>query len=226
MAEILDRPVVLAATAEDFPLTKADKLDLIEIKDFIAGNDRAFLGLYARYEAPLLAYCHKMCNNSRFSEDSFQETWLRIFELRKRSVEIGRFSSVLFRTARNICLNRMRRESVRSGHNLPIEESLMSVQPKSEMEQEELRELITKALGKLPIVEREVFVLREYSGYDYAEIAVILGRTPTSIKTLAFRARTRLRKLVSGWLGLQEEKDEQDIRYMFAQKIERDQNEH
>ena len=223
MAEILDIPVVLEARraeAEAIPLTEADKLDLIEIKDFIAGNDRAFLGLYARYEAPLLVYCRKMCNNSRFAEDSFQEAWMRIFELRQRKVEIGRFSSILYRTARNICLNRMRRENVRSGHNLPIEESLMGIQPAMEMEQEELRALITSALGKLPIAEREVFVLHEYSGYDYAEIAVILGRSMASIKTLAFRARTRLRKLVSGWLGLQEEKDEQDIRYMFAKKID------
>ena len=96
----------------------------------------------------------------------------------------------------------------------------MGIQPAMEMEQEELRALITSALGKLPIAEREVFVLHEYSGYDYAEIAVILGRSMASIKTLAFRARTRLRKLVSGWLGLQEEKDEQDIRYMFAKKID------
>ncbi len=219
MTETLDITVVLAPHAEDFPMTEADQRDLAEIKEFIGGNDRAFLGLYARYEAPLLAYCRKMCSNdSRIAEDSFQETWVRIFELRKRQVDVGRFRSVLFRTARNICLNRIRRESVRAGHHLPIDEKRLEVQPQMEMEQEELRELITRALGKLPIAEREVFVLREYSGYSYAEIGVILGRTESGIKTLAFRARTRLRKLVSGWLGLQEEQDDQFSHFQFAKK--------
>ena len=61
--------------------TDADIRELALVNDFLGGDDKAFLRIYSRYEAPLLVYCRKMCNDDRTAEDSFQETWLRIYEL-------------------------------------------------------------------------------------------------------------------------------------------------
>jgi RNA polymerase sigma-70 factor (ECF subfamily) len=204
-----------------FPLTEADKRELALIRSFIAGDDKAFLTLYARYEAPLLLYCRKMCNDAKLAEDVFQETWIRIFELRKREVKVIRFRSLLFRTARNVSLNRLRKELVRSRNTSPVTESSAITEFESESEHEELRMLISTALGKLPIAEREVFILHEYSGFSFTEISSILGRSMTNVKTLAFRARTRLRKLVSSWLGLGEESDPLQ-HFVFAQSKQKE----
>jgi RNA polymerase sigma-70 factor (ECF subfamily) len=189
------------------PVSEEDQLDLALVRDFIGGRDDAFLSLYAKYEAPLLHYCRKMCPDQRVAEDAFQEIWTMIFELRAKRTKVGRFQSLLFRTARNICLNAMRREWVRSRGTVELKSSLASVTLDSQSEQEEIRTLISQALAKLPIEQREVFVLHEYSGFSYHDIGILLGRTENGIKTIAFRARVRLRKLIASWLGLTEEDD-------------------
>lgn len=188
-------------------VSEEDQLDLALVRDFIGGRDDAFLALYAKYEAPLLHYCRKMCPDQRVAEDAFQEIWTMVFELRARKTVVGRFQSILFRTARNICLNAMRREWVRTRGKVELSSSLASVTLESQTEQEEIRTLISQALAKLPIEQREVFVLHEYSGFSYHDIGLLLGKTESGIKTTAFRARIRLRKLIASWLGLGEEDD-------------------
>jgi len=202
--------------AEPQVLSEQDSADLVTYSEFIKGDDKAFLRLYTRYEAPLLLYCRKMCADSRIAEDSFQETWMHTFELRGKTTSLAIFRPFLFRTARNVCLNKLRHEMVRKRGTVELTDDSASVSYQSESEQEELRQLISRALGKLPIAEREVFVLHEYSGFHYNEIATILGRSDASIKTLAFRARTRLRKVVSSWLGLGEETDTAVHQQLFA----------
>jgi RNA polymerase sigma factor (sigma-70 family) len=189
------------------PLSDEDHLDLALVRDFIGGRDDAFLALYAKYEAPLLHYCRKMCPDQRVAEDAYQEIWTAIFELRVKRTEVGRFQSLLFRTARNTCLNAVRREWIRTRGKVDMQSSLASVSLESESEDEEIRSLITQALGKLPLEQREIFVLHEYSGFSYGDIGILLGRTESNIKTIAFRARIRLRKLIASWLGLTEEDD-------------------
>jgi RNA polymerase sigma-70 factor (ECF subfamily) len=195
------------ATTAAIPLSEDDKLDLALVRDFVAGRDDAFLSLYAKYEAPLLHYCRKMCPDERIAEDSFQEVWTMVFELRAKKTPVGRFKSLLFRTARNICVNALRHEWVRSRGKVEMKPSMASITMESQSEDEEIRSLIAQALAKLPIEQREVFVLHEYSGFNYHDIGVLLGKSETNIKTVAFRARIRLRKLIASWLGLGEEDD-------------------
>lgn len=213
----IDRDTVLQLKQQTvYGTSEQDRVDMTAYSAFIKGDDKAFLQLYTRYEAPLLLYCRKMCADSRIAEDSFQETWMHMFELRSKPTKLENFRPFLFRTCRNVCLNKMRHEMMRIRHSAELTEDSASVPFQSESEQEELRQLISRALSKLPIAEREVFVLHEYSNFHYHEIAAILGRSDASIKTIAFRARTRLRKVVSSWLGLGEEADPSAHHELFA----------
>jgi RNA polymerase sigma-70 factor, ECF subfamily len=184
--------------------SEEERRDLEKVTAFIAGDDRAFLELYARYEAPLLHYCMKMCPDHRVAEDAFQEAWTKIFELRSKNGTVTRFQPLLFRIARNICLNSLRGEKVRKRDTVNADSIEIGAPPETLHEDEELRALLSRALGKLPIEWREVFVLHEYCNFTYDEIATMLGRTLTNVKTTAFRSRVKLRQLVASWLGLGE----------------------
>ena len=69
------------------------------------------------------------------------------------------------------------------------------------------RAAMLKALAKLPFEQREAFVLHEYSGFAYAEIARMTETTEQNVKMRAYRARVRLRKFIQGWLSLAETDD-------------------
>ena len=187
-------------------IERQDREDVELVSKFLAGNDQAFLKLYSKYEAPLLVYCRRMIPN-RVAEDAFQEIWMKIFELRKRNLEINNFRALLFRSARNLCLNLLRLEATRAGSGDALTKVLAKEETSHDSEQKEIQVLLRRALAKLPFEQREAFVLHEYSGYSYLEIANMMATSESNIKVRAYRARIRLRKLIGSWLRLGEEDD-------------------
>ncbi len=199
----------IPASEEEIPqtLSPEDEADRLLMKEFMAGSDAAFVQLYAKYETPLLLYCRRMMFYDKLAEDAFQEMWIKIFQLRARQVNVMNFRALLFRSTRNLCLNMIRLERYRAAPSEGLAKARAKEETSADTEQSEIKVLITRALQKLPFEQREAFVMHEYSGYSYQEIAETMGTTEAAIKVRAFRARLRLRKLIASWLGLAEDDD-------------------
>lgn len=170
---------------------------------FLAGSDAAYRTLYDAYERPLYIYCCRLMASESDAQDIFQDIWIRMFRLRGERDSIKRFSGLLFTIARNLCLNALRDKKQHLNSSIddlsPDHEALVR---KVDVDEADLREMVQKALTHLPFNQREAFVLREYSGYSYQEIADITGASMINVKTRAWRARERLRKVLSAWLEL------------------------
>lgn len=188
-----------------------DDPDLELTTAFLGGSEQAFLQLYAKYEAPLLLYCKRMLANETVAEDAFQDLWIRVFELRDKKVVIGSFRALVFRSARNLCLNTLRREKMRAGSSDRLTGIFAPDETNLQSEHRQIKSLLKQALARVPFNEREAFVLHEYSGYSYSEIAEMMKTNEANVKVRAYRARTRLRKLIQGWLGLAVDGDPLDV---------------
>jgi RNA polymerase sigma-70 factor (ECF subfamily) len=64
--------------------------------------------------------------------------------------------------------------------------------PGNIVEQKEVQQAVAKAVGELPEIYREVFVLRDMQHLDVAETAEILGLGESAVKTRLHRARLML----------------------------------
>jgi len=62
----------------------------------------------------------------------------------------------------------------------------------------ELAETMTKALSLLPDNQKAALLLRVRDELSYQEIGEILGVSRSSVESLLFRARERLRRLLRG----------------------------
>ncbi|MBS1904443.1 MAG: sigma-70 family RNA polymerase sigma factor [Bacteroidetes bacterium] len=171
--------------------------------NFLAGSDEAFRTLYDAFERSLYVYCCRILKNDTEARDLFQEIWIRMYKMRGEQIEVRRFSGLLFTVARNYCLNALR--DSKSHLNLSFDdmadESELMVRTK-DIENADLRELLQRALAQLPFNQREAFVLREYVGYTYDEVAEIMGTNAANARARAHRARERLRTIVSAWMDL------------------------
>jgi RNA polymerase sigma-70 factor, ECF subfamily len=171
--------------------------------NFLAGSDEAFRTLYDAFERSLYIYCCRILKNDIEARDLFQEIWIRMYKMRGERIEVRRFSGLLFTVARNYCLNALR--DSKSHLNLSLDdmtdESEMIVRTK-DIENADLRELLQRALAQLPFNQREAFILREYVGYSYDEVAEIMGTNAANARARAHRARERLRTIVSAWMDL------------------------
>ena len=61
-----------------------------------------------------------------------------------------------------------------------------------DVELSEIKDIIEKEIGSMDEDSKEIFVLREYSGLSYHEIAHILGVDEGIVKGRLFRTRQRL----------------------------------
>ena len=85
-------------------------------------------------------------------------------------------------------IDKIRRDK-RKGDFNEVKESKYSV----EYEYTDIERLVRKAMEKLPDIQREVILLRDFEGYDYKEIGNILNLSESQVKVYIFRARTYLK---------------------------------
>jgi RNA polymerase sigma-70 factor (ECF subfamily) len=136
-----------------------------------------------------------MVGDRERANDIFQETFMRIYRRRKTGRVIQNVSAYIFTTARNICLNALRddkpKTDVQDYHQIVYQPNY---------ENRELAEMVKTALELLPEHHREAFVLREYDGLSYQEIAEVTGHTLASVKIHIYRAKEKLRKILQPYL--------------------------
>jgi RNA polymerase sigma factor (sigma-70 family) len=124
------------------------------------------------------------------AQDIVQESYTRMWE-RVREINYEKARSYLFTTAYHTMIDYIRKNQRFS----QIEESYTSVY-KIENSFSDLKEVIDKAVAKLPDIQRSVILLRDYEGYSYEEIGEITGLNESQVKVYIFRARSFLKQYI------------------------------
>lgn len=123
------------------------------------------------------------------AEDVVQDTWLRWSRVDQAGVDNPR--SYLTRIAVRRALDRLRAlRSLREDYVGPwLPEPLVTEEEDPVVSAESVTVGLLVVLETLSPLERAVFVLREAFGFEHAEIARILDRSPTAVRQLTHRAR-------------------------------------
>ena len=160
-------------------------------------SEPAFAELYARYSPRIFAYCRRILGNRESAQDAFQETFIRFYNSAQQNREMTNVPAYLLRIARNICLNMQRnnhRTTNLEDYHLPFTEEYSH-------EKKELLSLVNNALELLPEDYRESFVLREYDGLSYQEIADLTQTSLATVKIRIFRAKQKIREILAPYLS-------------------------
>lgn len=172
------------------------------IAAFVRGDERAFEQLYGRYKRQLYGFLNNLIVNDPAEVDEvFEETWLRVLEKLPRYRDEGRFSAWLFRIGRNIFIDRIRKNrNVAAALDLDAEEAPQvagpeSLEPDQELELGEVGDVIAQAVERLPVEQREVFLLRQQE-LAFKEIAEIQGCSINTVLGRMQYAMKSLRRLI------------------------------
>ena len=172
---------------------------------FREGEAAAFEALVQRHRGPVFNFILRSTGNPARAEDLLQETWLKVIRGSREYEPKARFTTWLYTIARNLCVDSARRESFREVVPLeapqrdgapPMAEWLADGRPEPDRaaHSARLRPLLEQALMSLPKEQREVFVLREYSGVPFKEIASVVGMSENTVKSRMRYALEGLRK--------------------------------
>lgn len=156
------------------------------------GDNAAFAELYAVHKQGVYLYCTRFLGDRPAAEDIFQEVFLNFLERVRGGGDIENVPGYLMRSARNRCLNVIRDRKYPKDVD-ELEEFLPGGEDISVGEYEDLE----SALQQLPADNREALLLCEYQGYSYDEIASMTEVPVTTVRKRIFRARQRLRQILS-----------------------------
>lgn len=148
------------------------------IRRYVGGDEAAFEELYFRYRRLLYGFLNNLIRGDAAAVDEvFEETWLRVIAELPRYRDDGKFGAWLFRIARNKYFDRYRRQSRRK--EAELSEPVMAVaidetlpEPDLALNNQQLQELIGRAMDELSPEQREVFLLRQ-NDVGFKEIAEI-----------------------------------------------------
>lgn len=148
-------------------------------------------GPFVTHRNLLFTVAYEILGSAADADDVVQEAWLRWAEVDHEQVRDARAYAVriVTRQALNRVRTMARRRENYVGPWLP-EPVLTSPDVAEEVELAESVSLaLLTVLQTLQPTERAVFVLREVFAFDYTEIADAVGRTPSAVRQLAYRAR-------------------------------------
>lgn len=146
--------------------------------------------LYRKHAGEVYRYALAVLGQHADAEDVTQTTFLNAYRSLEQGVRPRSPSNWLLAIASNLIKQRFRAESARPRLSA-LGEHPASAVASTEEKTPTIGELVT-ALGKIPLLQRQAIVLREFEGRSYAEIAGILDVTTSALETLLFRARRSL----------------------------------
>jgi len=178
-----------------------------------AGDDTAFRALFEKHSRAIVNFAYQFVGSRDRAEELTQDVFLQLHRAAPRYEPQARFTTWLYRIARNACLNEVRRPE----HRFPAR----SLDQQSDEEREgpeiqlpdasaregertlagrELEARMQEALAGLPEHQRTALLLSRTEGMSYRDVAETLECSESAVKSLVFRATASMRKALAEFL--------------------------
>lgn len=190
------------------PTRRFAELDEVErvtlVKRAQDGDLEAFEDLVRFHQTPVYHLALRMLADRGEAEDVTQESLISAWEQLPGLQSPGAFSTWLFRLASRRCVDLIRRRASRPAS--PTEpESLTEVpspgrfDPEGAVLAQSGVDALTVALQRLPLDQREAWILYELHDYSYEEIASHMQLSSSTVRGRLARARRTLAEEMEAW---------------------------
>ena len=152
-------------------------------------NTREYNDGVSAFSDGLYRFALKHCSDDAYAQDLVQEAFARVW-IRREDISAEKVKSYLFSTVHNLIIDGVRKvirdEEYRSHQ---IDEGISTAQP-------DLKDILDKALSRLPKIQKTVLLLRDYEGYNYDEIGEMTNLSSSQVKVYIFRARKSMKQYI------------------------------
>jgi RNA polymerase sigma factor (sigma-70 family) len=169
----------------------------IELMDQVRRGDiRQLAHLFNRHHLTLFNYYLRLTGDRHLSEDMVQEVFFRMLKYRHTFRGDGEFLTWMYHLARNVHMDHYKKSKNRPAvAEDPEEHATEEPHAQAQLEQKQDRELLERALSKLPIEKKELLILSRYQELRYDAIAELLGCSVEAVKVRVHRAMNDLRTI-------------------------------
>lgn len=165
-------------------------------------DERCFDQLFQKYKGPVVNFAFRYTGRREVAEELAQEIFVKCYMAAPRYQPSAKFSTWLFRIARNHCLNEVRRQDY-SYRTEQVEESAIAAQhddPEQQAQARAMQRAVEQALAQLPESQRSALVLSRFCAMSYEEISETMETSVSAVKSLLNRAKGTMIKHLSSFL--------------------------
>ena len=139
-------------------------------------------------------YIYYRVNQKEDAEDLTNDVFVRMLESLDK--QQGSFLPWLYQIAKNRIVDYYRKQDVRSNTS-DVGETIEYFESGGEpIDKMFVREELKKGINQLTEDQQEVIILRFIEGFQANEVAEQLGKSPTAVRQLQYRALNQLRKMI------------------------------
>lgn len=197
--------------ASDDELEQVDRAQFDEIK---SGNTQAFSSFVRKYQNWVFNFCYSYLKDAAVAQDIAQETFVKFYKALGRIQNPGKIESYMFRIARNLCLDFLRKNrreklvphistknnGTESIHNftkpdLNTPEKIL-LEKEDCQSRERLCRLVNEKMESLSTDKRVAIDLVHFKGLSYKKAAEILECAEGTVKSRVNRGILELGRLV------------------------------
>ena len=164
------------------------------IARFQRGDQSAYSELVEAHQRRTIHLALQILRNEDAALDAAQEVFLRAFEELPNWRGEARVGTWLYRTALNVCFERMRAEEKQRKIRNDAVEPLAAESPENDVLGGEIMAAIDVAVKQLPPRQRAIFALKQYEDLRFSEIATLLEITEGGAKASYHKALMSLRE--------------------------------
>ncbi len=140
----------------------------------------------------VLRRCRSMLKSEAEAVDAMHDVFVELLR-RRDSLDAESGSSLLYRVATNVCLNRLRSRSRRKED--PGDELIDRIAIASAEDQSQARALLDRLFAREPVSSGTIAVLHLHDGMTLEEVAKAVGLSVSGVRKRLRRLEERLREL-------------------------------
>lgn len=164
---------------------------------YAKGQASAFDPLYQRHKQVVYLFFVKQGLPIAIAEELCHDTWLKLINAREKYQAQALFKTYLFTIARNTLIDHYKKKSTQNEGNYNTDDNELTATTAQLGEQQQTKQLqqaLSLNIAALPIQQREVFLLKQESGFSLEQIAQITAQHQEKVKSSWRYALQRLRK--------------------------------
>ena len=176
------------------------------VRQTLGGDPAAFEGVMLRFERRVMRLATKLLGSPEDVQDAAQEVFLRAYKYLHRLDLERPIEPWLMRMTVNVCRNIGRKRQRRlitftDSEPAAAPATGKTCDPHAGVVEEQEREMLRKALQRLPEKERIAITLRDIEGLSTPEVAAILETSESTVRSHISRGRVHMKDAIDEMMG-------------------------
>ena len=186
--------------------------DEVLMMRFQGGDRDSFAILVRRHKTPIFNFILRQIRNHTTAEDLTQDVFVRVVRSAASFKHEARFTTWIYSIARNLCIDHLRKMSLRRHPSLDqassrdkdgptLGDRIANEHPSSSAHRQvtsnDIAQRVVVAVEALPPEQREVFLLRQLGKVPFKEIAKLTGVPENTVKSRMRYALERLQQALA-----------------------------